>query len=108
MHCLELLGEGPSEEEEGEGNGSDMPESLNLAPIRQKGRHEAGYKHLANMQTTNAAGTTAFEVTGNTYMEEEETTAGNLEEEMIQVPPKKKDLVAILGYQEFKTHLQFC
>ena len=93
---LDLIGEGSDEQEGEEGNGSVLPESLNLAPMRQKGRHEAGYRHLAEMQTTNPAGTSAFELTGNTNMEEDKAD-GNIDEELNQVPPKKKDLVAILG-----------
>lgn len=103
---LELLGEGSDQAEDGEGNNCVLPESLNLAPMRQKGRHEACYKHLAEMQTTNPTGTTAFEVTGNTYMEEDEG-GGNSEEELDQVSPKKKDLVAILGSKNSRRTYSF-
>lgn len=78
-----------------EGKGCVLPESLNFAPMRQKGRHEAGYRHLAGMQTTNPAGTSAFQVTGDTFMEAEETE-GNLDGDVNQIPPKRKDLVSIL------------
>jgi len=51
--------------------------------------------------------TTAFEVTGNTYMEEEEA-AGNSEEGNESGATKKERPGRYSGYQEFKMHSQFC
>ena len=95
---LESIGEGLNEEEEDdvEGKGCVLPESLNLAPMRQKGRQEAGYRHLADMQTTNPEGTTAFQATADTFMEAEETDSGQ-NADVNQTPPKRKDLVSILA-----------
>lgn len=73
---LELLGEGIADNEAGKESGCVLPQSLNLEPMRQKGVHDAAYKHLAKMQTTNPVNTAAFEPTGDSYVQQEETDGG--------------------------------
>ena len=84
---LELLGEGPEEGDEEEGSGCVLPKSLNLAPIRQKGVHSAGYSHIAKMQSNTQAASCAYETTGNTYMDADQDGDPDMEEPK-KDPPK--------------------